>query len=310
MKTAFMKNFFQLFLSFLTVVALSTTMVSAKEIAIKHLKGTAKFNGVPKRVVVLGNASLDILDRLGIKPVGAPHSLLPNYLANYEHSTQNTGTTAEPDFEAIFSLKPDVIIAENRMLKIYDDIKQIAPTIMFYIDSGNYWQDAQKNWRMLGKLFDKEAEIERLINQVQVKIDKLGKQITEQQLNALMIMNNGNNLAMFNKGSRFSLIFDEFNFAQSTSENIAPIKGNHGSLISFEYIADAKPDVMFVMDREQAIGRSSGKAQALFNNPLVNGTPAAKNSRLIFIDSNAWYISTGGITATELMVADAEKALL
>lgn len=305
-----MKNFFQLFLSFLVVVALSTNIVSAKEITVKHLKGTATFNDIPKRVVVLGNASLDVLDRLGIKPVGAPHSLLPKYLAEYEYATQNTGTTAEPNFEAIFTLKPDVIIAENRMLKIYDDIKQIAPTVMFYIDSGNYWQDAQKNWRMLGKLFDKEAEIERLINQVQVKIDKLGKQVTEQQLNALMIMNNGNNLAMFNKGSRFSLIFDEFSFAQSTSENIAPIKGNHGSLISFEFIADAKPDVMFVMDREQAIGRSSGKAQTLFNNPLVNGTPAAKNSRLIFIDSNAWYISTGGITATELMVADAEKALL
>jgi len=293
----------------MTLLALLAVILPAQAISIKHLKGSANFNEVPKRVVVLGNASLDVLDRLGIHVIGAPHSLLPNYLADYQHSTQNTGTTAEPDFEAIFTLKPDVIIAENRMLKIYDDITQIAPTIMFYIDSGNYWQDAQKNWRMLGKLFNKEIEVEALISEIQLKITNIGQQVTEQQLTALMIMNNGNNLAMFNKGSRFSLIFDKFSFAQSSSINIAPIKGNHGSLISFEYIADAKPDVMFVMDREQAIGRSSGKAQALFNNPLVNATPAAINNRLIFINSNAWYISTGGITATELMIADAQKAL-
>lgn len=290
-------------------VSLLLMVFNANATTISHFKGETKFNGVPKRVVVLGNASLDVLDKLGIKPVGAPHSLLPHYLADYKNTTQNTGTTAEPDFEAIFMLKPDVIIAENRMLSIYDDIRQIAPTIMFYIESGNYWQDAQKNWRMLGKLFNKQAEVEELISQTQTKISQVAQQSSTKQLQALMIMNNGNNLAMFNKGSRFSLIFDEFNFGQSSSKNVAPIKGNHGSLISFEYIADAKPDVMFVMDREQAIGRSSGKAQALFDNPLVKGTPAAKNKRLIFIDSNAWYISTGGITATELMINDAQKAL-
>ncbi len=294
----------------LTFTLLLFSTLSAHAVTIKHVKGTTEFSSVPKRVVVLGNASLDVLDRLGIQPVGAPHSLLPPYLKKYEQSAKNTGTTAEPDFETVFALKPDVIIAENRMLKIYDEIKQIAPTVMFYIDSGNYWQDAQKNWRMLGKLFSKEAEIEQLISELQGKISLTGDLVSQQQLDALMIMNNGNNLAMFNKGSRFSLIFDEFGFGQSSSENVAPIKGNHGNLISFEYIADAKPDVMFVMDREQAIGRSSGKAQALFNNPLVNRTPAAINNKLIFIDSNAWYISTGGITATELMVLDARKALL
>lgn len=291
------------------VAILLIATFNANAITIEHFKGEARFNDVPKRVVVLGNASLDVLDQLGIQPVGAPHSLLPDYLADYKNTTKNTGTTAEPDFEAIFMLKPDVIIAENRMLKIYDDIKQIAPTIMFYINSGNYWEDAQKNWRMLGKLFNREVEIEALIRKTQYKIAKVSQQVRQSQLQALMIMNNGNNLAMFNKGSRFSLIFDEFSFGQSSSENIVPIKGNHGNLISFEYIADAKPDVIFVMDREQAIGRSSGKAQALFNNPLVNGTPAAKNERLVYIDSNAWYISTGGITATELMINDAQKVL-
>jgi iron complex transport system substrate-binding protein len=124
-----------------------------------------------------------------------------------------------------------------------------------------------------------------------------------------MLMNNGNNVAMFNKGSRFSIVFDDFGFGESTSQNVAPIQGSHGNLISFEYVADAKPEVIFILDREQAIGRSVGKAKELFNNPLVNSTPAAQNKKIVYINPNAWYISGGGVTATQTMIADIDKAL-
>lgn len=302
------------FLSFvkrgaLTLTASFAMIASASAITIQHFKGTAEFDETPKRVVVLGNGSLDVLDRLGVQPVGAPHSLLPDYLAKYKESTSNTGSVGEPDFEAIFTLKPDVIIAENRMLRVYDDLNKIAPTVMFYVDNGEYWKDAQANWRMLGKLFDKEAEVEALIAETQAQFDKTAVEVSKQDLDALMLMNNGSNVAMFNKGSRFSIIFDDFGFAESTSQSVAPIEGAHGNLISFEYVADAKPEVIFILDREQAIGRSVGKAKELFNNPLVNSTPAAQNKKIVYITPNAWYISGGGITATQTMIADIDKAL-
>lgn len=293
---------------FLIVFSLLFTFpLSAQDIIVKHLKGTNIFKSVPKRVVVLGNGSLDVLDNLGITPVGTPHSLLPEHLQKYRLSTENTGTVAEPNFETIFTLKPDVIIAENRMLTLHDKLNQIAPTVMFYVDSAQYWSDTKKNWRMLGSLFSKQNEIEAFITQTQVKIDSVAHHNKNIQLKALALMNNGNSVAMFNKGSRFSLIFDEFGFAEASSNNIAPIKGHHGNLVSFEYIADAKPQVMFVMDRQQAIGKSSGKAKILFDNPLVYSTPASQNCKLIFINSNAWYITAGGITATQMMIEDVKK---
>nr|WP_202906923.1 ABC transporter substrate-binding protein [Vibrio mexicanus] len=289
--------------------ALVTMSTQAASITIEHFKGTTTFEQVPQRVVVLGNGSLDVLDRIGVQPVGAPHSLLPSYLSEYKTSTTNTGSVGEPDFEAIFTLKPDVIIAENRMLRLYDELNKIAPTVMFYVDNGQYWQDTQANWRMLGKLFNKEQNVESLIAETQAQLDDVSSKVVKEQLNALMVMNNGNNVAMYNKGSRFSIVFDDFGFAESTSQNVAPIEGAHGNLISFEYISDAKPEVMFVLDREQAIGRGEGKAKALFNNTLVNSTPAAQNKKIVYIDSNAWYISGGGVTATQTMINDVSKAV-
>ncbi|GMQ48162.1 siderophore ABC transporter substrate-binding protein [Vibrio sp. 10N] len=293
----------------LTLTATLALAAQASAVTIQHFKGTSEFDDTPKRVVVLGNGSLDVLDRIGVKPVGAPHSLLPEYLADYKQTTGNTGSVGEPDFEAIFTLKPDVIIAENRMLRVYDDLNQIAPTVMFYVDNGQYWQDTQANWRMLGKLFDKQDEVEALIAETQQQLDSASSKVAKQNLNALMLMNNGSNVAMFNKGSRFSIVFDDFGFAESSSKNIAPIEGSHGNLISFEYVADAQPQVIFILDREQAIGRSVGKAKELFSNPLVDSTPAAKNNKVVYIDPNAWYISGGGVTATQTMISDIDKVL-
>ncbi|MGV2986226.1 siderophore ABC transporter substrate-binding protein [Vibrio sp. E150_011] len=278
-------------------------------VTIDHYKGTVEFKETPKRVVVLGNGSLDVLDRIGIQPIGTPHGLLPPYLSQYKESTSNTGSVSEPDFEAIYMLKPDVIIAENRMLRVYDELNQIAPTVMFYVDNGQYWKDSQANWRMLGQLFDKENEVEALITETQSQFTATAEHVQKDHLNALMVMNNGNNVAMFNKGSRFSIIFDDFKFTESSSQNVAAVEGSHGNLISFEYIADAKPEVIFILDREQAIGRSVGKAKEMFNNPLVDSTPAAQNKKIVFIDPNAWYLSGGGVTATQTMISDINSAL-
>lgn len=63
-------------------------------------------------------------------------------------------------------------------------------------------------------------------------------------------MNNGNNLAMFGENSRFSVIFQEFGFTPAHAQNTKPT-GPHGNLISFEYIADAKPEAMIILDREK-----------------------------------------------------------
>ncbi|MEZ9999783.1 siderophore ABC transporter substrate-binding protein [Vibrio lentus] len=298
-------------LSGLAIVLASSLMMTAQAetVTIEHVKGTAQFDEIPQRVVVLGFGSLDVLDKIGVKPVGAPHSLMPDYLTSYKETTANTGSLSEPDFEAIYMLKPDVIIAENRMLKVYDKLAQIAPTIMFSIEGDKYWADAQQNWRALGQLFDKQAEVEAIIAETQDSIAAVNDKVTSGETTAMMLMNNGNNIAMFNKGSRFSIIFDDFGYVESKSATVAPIKGTHGNLISFEYIADAKPEVLYVLDREKAIGKSEGRAQQLFDNPLVAATPAAQQGNIVYLDSSAWYLAGGGVTAIHRMLGDIERTI-
>ncbi|WP_081695331.1 ABC transporter substrate-binding protein [Psychromonas sp. SP041] len=294
------------------VISLFITLfssVSATAQTIKHALGTIEIDGIPKRVVVLGHGSLDYLDALGINPVGVTKQLLPDFISKYNDKQYSaTGSLHEPNFETIFTLKPDIIIAENRQSTLYKELSEIAPVYMFQIDNSNYWEATQHHWRVLGIIFNKESRAEELIKEVQAGIDDVKKNTSQHPSKALVVMNNGNNLAMFGEQSRFSLIYQEFNFGLASSQKVPVVTGPHGNLISFEYIADAKPEVMFILDREQAIGQSNGKAKALFDNDLVNTTVAAKKKRIVFMDPAAWYLGTGGYQATKIMISDAQTA--
>ncbi|MCA0936813.1 siderophore ABC transporter substrate-binding protein [Vibrio alginolyticus] len=277
----------------------------------QHSMGSVEINDVPKRVVVLGYGSLDYVDALGITPVGVPKTLLPTTLEKYKgDSVVNTGSVIEVNFETLFTLKPDLIIAEGRMANSYKDLKDIAPTYMFEIDTKDYWKTTQTHWRVLGDIFNKEERAEQLIADVQAQIEQLHTKVAANPPRALTVSNSGNNLAMFGPDSRFSFVYNEAGFATSSSDNVKTKAGKHGNLISFEYIADAQPEVLLVLDREQAIGRSNGKAKALFDNELIKSTPAEKNNRVMFIDPAAWYLTAGGYQSTQTMIKELNQVIV
>ncbi|OOE85538.1 hypothetical protein BZG73_07880 [Salinivibrio siamensis] len=293
---------------FLTVSLLLSSQAAAKTIT--HAMGTVEIDGVPQRVVVLGQGSLDVLDRLGVEPVGVVKSLMPDYLAKTYQDDKYVavGTVKEPDYEAIFTAKPDLIIAEARMASLMDELEEIAPTIMFRADYENYWQSVQANWRMLGEVFNKQEKVAAIIEQMNTKIAQTHDKAVADNFNALMVMSNGSKVAMFGENSRFGMVFDELGLKPAKSDDVE-VAGSHGNLISFEYIADANPDVLLVLDREQAIGEGEGKAKARFDNPLVNKTHAHQQQRISYLDPTAWYITMAGMTAMDKMIDDVNRVL-
>lgn len=287
-----------------------TGFSTAAPVTVQDSKGELTLPEMPKRIVVIGHAGLDILAHLDVEPVGVVKSLLPETLKQYKSEKYAAvGNAKEPDFEAIYSLKPDLIIAEGRNTPVYDKLKAIAPTYLAANENGQYWRDVQKNWKNIAKLVHKEDKIAPIIEDLDKKM-KIQHEVAEKSgLTALMILNNGSNLAAFDKNGRYAQIYNEFGFKEAKSSNVKAKQGPHGNLISFEYIADANPDVIFVLDREKAIGNASGNAQKLFKNKLIETTKAAKNNRIIYVDAGAWYLANGGISSTETMLSEAKSAI-
>ena len=82
----------------------------------------------------------------------------------------------------------------------------------------------------------------------------------------------------------------------------------HGQNISFEYILEKNPDVLFVIDRDAAIGNGAS-AQGAIENDLVKKTEAFKNNKIVYLNGEYWYLSGGGLLSMKEMIKEVEAGL-
>ncbi|MCX2712473.1 iron-siderophore ABC transporter substrate-binding protein [Mycolicibacterium sp. J2] len=159
--------------------AAASTSVGAETIAIAHKFGETKVPANAKRVVTVGWNDQDDVLALGVVPVGT-RSFFDNYndFPWVKTATDGKGVPVIPgdeiNFEAIAKAKPDVIFAiyETIDKKTYDQLSQIAPTV---VQSDKY-PDEETPWDVqlltIGKALGKETEAQGLVDKVNSKISE------------------------------------------------------------------------------------------------------------------------------------------
>ena len=263
----------------------------------------------PKRVVVFDYGVADILKNLGVDAVvGLPkNGKMPEILSNYsDDKYTNVGSLKETDFEAVESLNPDLIIIGGRQAEDIDSFKEIAPTVNLAVDGQDYMNSFKSVVTDLGKLFDKEDEAKKAIDEIEAKIEKVNKTVKEKGLTASVVMANEGSISTFSAKSRYGLIYNGLGFTEA-DKNIDD--STHGQQVSFEYFLENKSDYVFVVDRGAVTGKGEA-ASKLFDNEVMNKTEVAKNGNIVYLNSVIWYTMTGGIESTNQMIdeiADAVK---
>lgn len=279
---------------------------SNEEITIRHELGETSVKKNPERVVVFDFGTLDTLDTLGIDVIALPKMNIPAYLSKYEDDAyENVGTLKEPDFEKINALEPDLIIISGRQSELYEEFADIAPTIYVEVDPADYMASFTENVTTIGEIFDKGAEVEEELAKVEEAIQQLHEKASQSGKKALIVLANDDKVSAYGPNSRFGLIHDVFGFA-AADENIEV--STHGQSISFEYIVDKDPDVLFVIDRGAAIGEESS-AQQVVENELVKSTQAYRDGNIVYLDPDFWYLSGGGLVSVAEMVKEVEDSL-
>ncbi|WP_062106150.1 siderophore ABC transporter substrate-binding protein [Bacillus niameyensis] len=278
----------------------------AETMTLKHELDETTFDKNPKKVVVFDFGVLDTMDKLGIEVIGLPKTSIPNYLSKYEDDKyENVGSLKEPDFEKIHALDPDLIIISGRQSSLYDQFKEIAPTIYMGLDTTKYMESFKYNVETIGEIFGKEDQAKTELTAIDDKIKSLSDEVSQLDGKALVMLANEGNMSAYGSNSRFGIIHDVFGFKQA-DENIEAT--THGQSITSEYILEKNPDYLFVIDRSAAIG-GEVKANETIENDLVKKTNAYKNGKIIYLDPESWYLSGGGLESVAIMVDEIEGAL-
>src|SRR5699024_615014 len=119
-------------------------------------------------------------------------------------------------------------------------------------------------------------------------------------LKGLFVMYNNGKVSAYGKNSRFGFLHDSF--------GIPPIAevieaSSHGLSFSSEFIEEEDPDIVFILDRNAAIGEG-GIHKKSIENGLIKETEAYKNNRIVYLSPQVWYLAGGGVTAIKMMAKE------
>ena len=283
---------------------------ASETMTIEHELGTSEIEKNPEKVVVFDFGVLDTFKKLGLedKVVGvAQAGVIPSYIDEFaSEDYANIGSLKEPDFEKIAELDPDLILISGRQSEVYDQLQEIAETVFIGVDTENYMDSFTENVTTIGEMFGKESEVEDALAEIDDTIASVNEKAEEADKNALIILANDDKISAYGPSSRFGIIHDVFG-VPAVDEGIEV--STHGSNVSFEYVTEQDPDVLYVIDRGAVVGGESSAKQVV-ENKLMERTKAFQNDDIYYLDPEFWYLSGGGLISVQEMANQIEESLV
>lgn len=282
----------------------------AAPITVKHMLGSTVVDYPPQRVAVLDMNEADFLDQLNIPILGMPKDYVPHFLEKYksDKQIQDLGAIVQPNMERIYALKPDLILMTPLHVNHYQELSKIAPTIHYDINfndsESNHINLVKDHLMTLGQIFNKED----LAREKALELDAEVKQVQSVTANrpekALVVLHNNGAFSNFGIQSRYGFVFNAFGVKPASKAKDTSL---HGQPISSEFIKQADPDILYIVDRTAVMERRSTINAATVENPLLRQTKAWKNGRVIFVDADAWYTTAASPTSLKIVMDDVKK---
>lgn len=281
-----------------------TTPALAAPVTVATARGPVTLEAAPAPVAAFDFAAMDTLGALGVPVGGVPDSVLVPYLKPEAAGAKPVGTLFEPDLERLSELHPGVIILGSRAAPKYDALKGLAPVLDMTV-SPDVLASLHEQLVAYGTLFGKTDAAAKLAAALDAKVATV-QGLGTGKGKALVILTNGTKMAAYGIGSRFGWLHT----VTGLSEAHPGLKTDtHGNAISYEFIAEADPDYIFVIDRGAAIGADGASARQTLDNPLVNATTAARKGQIVYLNAADMYLASGGYRATMEILDELHTAL-
>ncbi|MBP3089197.1 iron ABC transporter substrate-binding protein [Corynebacterium sp. sy017] len=281
--------------------------------------GTVEIKTPVSRPVSTDNRTFEVLDQWGVKLVAAPKMLVPSTIPDYKNDDEilDIGSHKEPNLEVIVAAEPDLIINGQRFGRSYEQIKEMnpdTPIVELEPREGEPFADELKRQvTELGKIFDKEDEAQKLIEDFDKAVERAKKAYNGND--TVMAVNvSGGQIGYVapSTGRVWGPVFDLLGLKPALE--VPNASDNHkGDDISPETIAESNPDWIFVLDRDGAISKGKdGYTPALDvikNNPALGNVAAIKDEKTVLAPEDT-YTNESIITYTEILnsIADSFEA--
>ncbi|MES1046483.1 iron-siderophore ABC transporter substrate-binding protein [Heyndrickxia sp. FSL K6-6286] len=275
---------------------------------VEHAMGKTTIKGTPKRVVILTNEGTEALLAMGVTPVGAVKSWTGDpwykHISDQLKDTEVVGTESEVNVEAIAKLHPDLIIGNKmRQEKIYNQLKEIAPTVFAETLRGDW----KENFELYAKALNKEEKGKEVLQNYDQRIADLKEKLGDKlKMNVSLVRFMTGDVRIYHKDTFAGVILDELGFNRPGDQNKDDFAERN---LTKERIPAMDGDILFYFTYETGDGEASTLEKDWINDPLFKNLKVAKAGNVHKVNDDIWN-TAGGVLAANLMLDDIEKIFL
>lgn len=265
----------------------STVNEENKTIKVTDVKGEVEIPENPKKIVDLSGNS-DILSILGYKVAGTANSdaydytKFPTYLEDTLEGAQILGYSMQDamDVEAIMNLEPDLIVISTVQEKMYDQLSEIAPTVMIQLEALNWKEDV----KALAKVFNREDVANTWLENYDKKANEAGDTIKKEfgdDTSYLSFLASGGQFYIFDGAGFGSVLYEDM----SLSKPVGMPEQTDISLpvVTYEGLAKIEADYIFLIGTDEDV-------KLLEENAIWNGLPAVKEGKVVKLAASPYFV--------------------
>lgn len=259
---------------------------SEKKITVTDVRGEVEIPANPERIVDLSGNS-DILSILGYKVVGTANSdaydytKFPTYLEETLKGAEILGYSMQDtmDVEAVMNLNPDLIVISTVQEKMYDQLSEIAPTVMIQLEALN-WKDDVKAF---AKVFNKEDAANKWLADYETKAknaeDKIKSEYGE-NTTYLSFLASGGQFFIFDGAGFGSVLYEDMGLAKP--EGMPEQSDISLPVVTYEGLASIKSDYIFLISTPEDL-------KQLESNAIWNSLPTVKEGKVVVLESSPYF---------------------
>ena len=286
-----------IFLSFLIIVLFwcsnsntvndnDSNSLMTETITITDSVGQVEIPKDPQRIVDLSGNS-DILSILGYSVIGTANSdaydytKLPSYLEDTLKNAKILGYSLQDtvDIESVLELNPDLIFISKTQEKVYEQLKNISPTVMIELEQIDWKQDLHK----LAEILNKQDVANEWISQYEKNAQQKGEEIKNtygENTTYLALLASGGQLFVFDAAGIGSILYDDMGL--SKPQNLPEQTNISLPVISYEGLSEIDSDYLILVGTDTDV-------ENLKQSPIYQNLRSVKNGNVIELPSSPYF---------------------
>ena len=272
---------------------------SEKTVTVTDVRGEVEIPAEPQRIVDLSGNS-DILSILGYKVVGTANSdaydytKFPAYLEDTLSGAEILGYSMQDtmDIEAVMNLNPDLIVISTVQEKMYDQLSEIAPTVMIQLEALDWKEDV----KAFAKVFNKEDAANEWLANYEAKAKEAGDKIKAEygeDTTYLSFLASGGQFFIFDGAGFGSVLYEDMGLAKP--EGMPEQSDISLPVVTYEGLASIKADYIFLITTDEDYAQ-------LESNAIWNSLPAVKEGKVVKLTASPYFNQGYSSIGREILV--------